>query len=497
MADGTKAGADAPRTLFSLGRAGKRKGRVAEASPLENYPPRHAEEGSLDLDDELTEAVDTTDDDLVTADHVDAEPDTDALCPSCELPLVPGAMFCGECGTRVIAAEDAVPTGVLLDDAVPGEPLPPTANGAFEVAEPLTGTSDEDEIADAGDDGSEIGEVAAFGAFIGATAVGADADADDADADDADAEPHADAETEIEAEEVELVEDVPVEEPEAELEDELVEDIAPVDGDAVAEDVVAEDVVEDDSHDGAVPLVAGAAAAGAGTAALVSTDGAGAETLTSTGSSAGSAGGGSGSGSKKGVWIGVAAAAAAVLLLVGVVAMSGSGSDSKKSDQVASGPKQTTTTTAASSTTESTATTEVSTTESTVPTTDSTVATSTVTTPSSQTTQTTGTKAPVIPPTTQASPANVQVICPGRLGSPDTGQILLQNTGGSAASFLVTWSALKTGVTVSPNTGSVPAHQNTAITVRVAPGTPGSNSKVTVKWTGGSGGSIDCNLAVQ
>ena len=30
-------------------------------------------------------------------------------CPSCSLPLVPGAMFCGECGTRVTSPADAAP----------------------------------------------------------------------------------------------------------------------------------------------------------------------------------------------------------------------------------------------------------------------------------------------------------------------------------------------------------------------------------------------------
>src|SRR4029078_2368304 len=78
-------------------------------------------------------------------------------CPSCSLPLVPGAMFCGECGTRVTAPDAAAPADVLLDDEVPGEPRPPEAEGSFEVAEPVTGTlEDDDDLGE--DEGTAIGE---------------------------------------------------------------------------------------------------------------------------------------------------------------------------------------------------------------------------------------------------------------------------------------------------------------------------------------------------
>ncbi|MGZ4681484.1 MAG: hypothetical protein ACXV8G_03375, partial [Acidimicrobiales bacterium] len=186
MADGTKAGGDAPRTLFSLGRSGKRKGRAAEASPLEDYPPRHAEEASTEADVVATlESTDpeleaTRDDPTVTDDGTGETGENGSTddaaapepCPSCSLPLVPGAMFCGECGTRVLSPEEAVPAAVLLDDEVPGEPLPPEAEGSFEVAEPVTGSLEDDESLDEDDpvedEGHEIEESTVFGAFIGA-----------------------------------------------------------------------------------------------------------------------------------------------------------------------------------------------------------------------------------------------------------------------------------------------------------------------------------------
>src|SRR6185436_18556074 len=133
MADGTKAGGDAPRTLFSLGRSGKRKGRTAQASPLEDYPPRHADDSSADTGVATLEADTELEADQDGSEIVDAEvPGDDAAeeidasedaasepCPSCSLPLVPGAMFCGECGTRVTAPDAAAPAAVLLDDEVP------------------------------------------------------------------------------------------------------------------------------------------------------------------------------------------------------------------------------------------------------------------------------------------------------------------------------------------------------------------------------------------
>ncbi|MGZ4708899.1 MAG: hypothetical protein ACXWBN_09200 [Acidimicrobiales bacterium] len=533
MADGTKAGGDAPRTLFSLGRSGKRKGRAAEASPLEDYPPRHAEEASTEADVVATlESTDpeleaTRDDPTVTDDGTGETGENGSTddaaapepCPSCSLPLVPGAMFCGECGTRVLSPEEAVPAAVLLDDEVPGEPLPPEAEGSFEVAEPVTGSLEDDESLDEDDpvedEGHEIEESTVFGAFIGAE----DEPDVEPEAELVEEEPEAElAEEEPEGErvgdepEAELVEDGSEEEPEAELveeepegelvgdepEAELVEDGSEEEpeGELVGDEPEAELVEDEDAdHDGAVVALAAGATAGAAGSELASADSADAASLET---SEAPAAGGSGGGSKKGVWIGAAAAAAAVVLIIGVVAMGGSGgkSDAKKDDQVAAGSQKSTTTTAAASSTtgSSTVTTEAPTTSADPATTDTTAANTTVTT-AGQTTSTT-VKAPVgpPPPPPPASPANVQVSCPGVLASPSSNQIVLHNIGGTATSFLVTWSALKTGVSVSPTTGSVGANSAATISVNVAPGTPGSGSRVTIKW---SGGATSCNLLVQ
>ncbi|MGZ4728249.1 MAG: hypothetical protein ACXWB2_11065 [Acidimicrobiales bacterium] len=502
MADGTKAGGDAPRTLFSLGRSGKRKGRAAEASPLEDYPPRHAEEASTEADVVATlESTDpeleaTRDDPTVTDDGTGETGENGSTddaaapepCPSCSLPLVPGAMFCGECGTRVLSPEEAVPAAVLLDDEVPGEPLPPEAEGSFEVAEPVTGSLEDDESLDEDDpvedEGHEIEESTVFGAFIGAE-------------DEPDVEPE--AELVEEEPEAELAEEEPEgelvgDEPEAELVEEEPE--AEPEGELVGDEPEAELVEDEDAdHDGAVVALAAGATAGAAGSELASADSADAASLET---SEAPAAGGSGGGSKKGVWIGAAAAAAAVVLIIGVVAMGGSGgkSDAKKDDQVAAGSQKSTTTTAAASSTtgSSTVTTEAPTTSADPATTDTPAANTTVTT-AGQTTSTT-VKAPVgpPPPPPPASPANVQVSCPGVLASPSSNQIVLHNIGGTATSFLVTWSALKTGVSVSPTTGSVGANSAATISVNVAPGTPGSGSRVTIKW---SGGATSCNLLVQ
>ena len=72
--------------------------------------------------------------------------------------------------------------------------------------------------------------------------------------------------------------------------------------------------------------------------------------------------------------------------------------------------------------------------------------------------------------------------------------MVVHNFGGTATSFLVTWSALKTGVTVSPTTGTVGAQLAVQRAVNVAPGTPGSGSRVIIKW---SGGQTNCLLQVQ
>ena len=133
MADrtSTETGGDAPRTLFSLGRSSKRKGRGTKPSALEEYPPQHADIDAV-ADDVATNGSADGPQHAVSTDeaapaHAETVP-TD--CPSCGEPLVPGAAFCGECGTRVVAAEGAVPAAVLLDDVVPGEPLPPAPDGS-------------------------------------------------------------------------------------------------------------------------------------------------------------------------------------------------------------------------------------------------------------------------------------------------------------------------------------------------------------------------------
>ncbi len=232
MADGTKAGGDAPRTLFSLGRSGKRKGRAAQASPLEDYPPRHAEESSPDTDVATLEPIDELeagDDNDEAADEIEAAEDaaTPEVCPSCSLPLVPGAVFCGECGTRVVAPEEAAaPAAVLLDEAVPGEPLPPEADGTFEVAEPVTGSLDDENLGEddlAEDEGTELEESAVFGAFI----------AGDGEPED---EPEAESEAElVEDESEEEAEPAAEVEGEAEPEAELVEDEAEPEAELVEE----------------------------------------------------------------------------------------------------------------------------------------------------------------------------------------------------------------------------------------------------------------------
>jgi hypothetical protein len=536
MADGTKAGGDAPRTLFSLGRS-KRKGRGAETSPLEDYPPRHAEDPATDDETSPLEAIEHTDIEAAHAELLrdDAEgtsdldiADLDSIvddadehaCPSCSEPLVSGAMFCGECGTRVTTAEDSEPAAVLLDDEVPGEPLPPEPEGAFEVAEPVTGSFEDEELLDADDlaedDGAHLEEQAVFGAFIaaddlaetdteaeveaGAELAESDVVAEDAPETDVVAEDDADSDVDVEAEddadvvaeddsdvladaEDETDADAALEDDaeagvDGEPESELVDDETDADAGVVvaegAETDVVDDSVEaelaDEESDAVAPVVPIAAAT---TAAAAD---------------------GSRGGSKKGVWIGVAAAAAAVVLIIGVVAMgSGGKSETEKDDQAASGTQKSTTTTAASSTTASpTSTVAPSTTDTSAPpTTDTSVVPSTNTSAVPQTPSTP--TPPVVPTTTAQKPAVVTVECPPTLAPGGSYQIRINNSGGST-SFLVTWSALKTGVTVSPTTGNVGPNSTAIVTVNVANGTPGSASRVTIKW---SGGSTSCNLLVQ
>ena len=113
MADNANGnGGKAPRTLFSLGRSGGKRGskRGGNASALESYPPLDpdmAGAGAVAVDDEPRDAA------------------AEAACESCGTALVPGAMFCGECGTRVASPEDASPPAggdEPLDQAV-DEPL--------------------------------------------------------------------------------------------------------------------------------------------------------------------------------------------------------------------------------------------------------------------------------------------------------------------------------------------------------------------------------------
>ena len=207
---------------------------------------------------------------------------------------------------------------------------------------------------------------------------------------------------------------------------------------------------------------------------------------------------GSGGGSKKGVWIGVAAAAAAVVLIIGVVALgSGGKSAAKKDDQVAAG----------------------------IPEVDHDHRGAVdhrlvdrhdpgadhrhrdahhrhlgarllheldgrsdhVDRSRSWSGPRRRLRRPRRGPTCRCS-------CPPNLKPDSTTAITLHNVGGTSTSFLVTWSALKTGVTVSPTTGTVGASATPRSWSTWPRARPGSGSRVTIKW---SGGATSCNLLVQ
>ena len=155
MADGTKAGGDAPRTLFSLGRSGKRKGRVDRGVAARGLPPAPRRRELVDTDVATIDPDEVTDADLSDAtehpvDEIDAETteggDVAEPCPSCSLPLVPGAMFCGECGTRVDLAPKRLRRRASCSTTTfPVSPCRPRPTASFEVAEPVTGTLRDDE----------------------------------------------------------------------------------------------------------------------------------------------------------------------------------------------------------------------------------------------------------------------------------------------------------------------------------------------------------------
>ncbi len=89
----------APRTLFSLDRSSGKRGRRAAAAADTN---EIVGDRSEQMDPMATMTAPDDASSLTMPAH--AEP-----CPSCDAPLVAGALFCGECGTKV-AVESAAMT---------------------------------------------------------------------------------------------------------------------------------------------------------------------------------------------------------------------------------------------------------------------------------------------------------------------------------------------------------------------------------------------------
>ena len=418
MADDTADGGDAPRSASSRGRSGgKRRRSGPPATSLEIHPT---------VSDEPIES-DAESDAAIAA--IAADPVSPQSCPSCAMPMVSGAVFCGECGTRAVAV---VPAATLLDSEVPGEPLPAPPTGSFAMAAAVVGSASSPEVAEE-PDAAEI-----------------------ADADDQAEEPESDAVR------VAAAEEDPVE---------------PVDADEDGGSMVA-----------AMPVVATGIMAGAGvaTAEVPPAPPAPPAPPVGVGVTAGApleaspayadsvAGGGtgttSGSGSKKGVWVAVAAA---VVLIVGVVGgfalTSGSGS-SKKDDQVAAGSPASTTT--AAPTTLSTVTAS----------TDAPVTTETTVSTDGQATPTTSGFNPAPPPPTPAPPttqgsAQLQATCPARIQG--SGQISIHNYGTGAGPFQI--SSGNGHVTVGPSNGVLPPGGSVSIVVSVDSG--GSDGTTTIILT--------------
>lgn len=180
----TNGGAKPPRTLFSLGRPGPKS--TTTEPPAEPPAEPSAESTAAPVDE-------------VPAEDVTVE----LACGACGTTLIPGAAFCGECGTPVARLDDeslvlveevpmgdledadfgahveelpaddapavlyadaeavplveptaeagdddgvgttvmAQPAAVLYADPTQAEPLPPTPSGSFEITEPVYGTA--------------------------------------------------------------------------------------------------------------------------------------------------------------------------------------------------------------------------------------------------------------------------------------------------------------------------------------------------------------------
>ena len=120
MADDTGNGGDAPRSASSRGRSGdKRRRSGPPATALEIHPTVSDEPIEPDVESDAAIAA------------IAADPILPHSCPSCAMPMVAGAVFCGECGTRAVAV---VPAATLPDSEVPSEPLPAPPTGSFAMA---------------------------------------------------------------------------------------------------------------------------------------------------------------------------------------------------------------------------------------------------------------------------------------------------------------------------------------------------------------------------
>lgn len=63
----------------------------------------------------------------------------DKTCPNCGAALMPGDVFCGECGVRVRALDDDVAPDVPFEDIPPTAPEEPSAEEPVLAEEPSTG----------------------------------------------------------------------------------------------------------------------------------------------------------------------------------------------------------------------------------------------------------------------------------------------------------------------------------------------------------------------
>ena len=435
MADDTADGGDAPRSASLRDRSGgKRRWGGPPATVLEIHPTIH--DAPIDPDIES----DAESDAAIAA--IAADPTPPQNCPSCAMPMVAGAVFCGECGTRAVAV---VPATILLDAEVPSEPLPAPSTGSFDMAAALVGAASSPGVADT--DAAKI------------------VDADDL------AE-----ESESETVRVAAVDDEPVEHEESD--DEPVEDNRSM----IAAMPVAAGVV-------ATGIMAGNGAAAAAEMPPAPPIGVGpavnavAPPEASPAYAGSVAGGGDdttrGSGSKKGVWVAVAAAVVLIIGVVGGFALTSGSSSSKKDNQVVAGSSASTTTVAPTTQSTVTASTDAPVTTETTLSTDGQVTPTTV-----KVTPTTSGFNPAPPPPTPAPPttqgsALVQAYCPGGATS---GHIGLTNTGTAAGSFRISTS--NSFVAVSPASGSVPPGGSVIVSFIVSPGAPDGRTFVSMLLAG-------------